>query len=477
MTRGTPLGSAWARAGLRVVNGIRNLSGGLAGRTHDQPVRPARTCARRRSAPPRAVSGGSRTQPPRPTTRAPSRRRAGPRPRARRASRTLRSATSAVAGSCETTIAVVACARVKLGDQRPHRLRADGVQFAGRLVGQQQLRPVRERRAQRDPLALAARELLRERAPARSPQPGRFQQLSDPTRCCTRRACPGAPAAARLRRQPSDRATTTASGALAEEADRCRGAAVRERVRAAGRCRCRARGPRRRTASAAPRSRAAACSCRRRSDRARTAARRARHDSVVPWSAAASPSLVRWTQNTSLQLHDRRARAPLPTPRRFGARPLSRHALPPTSARVAIHPAAASAASAARPHRRAEPTARRSRAAGAGTATVPARTDGRDGQPCQHDAAAPRPTTTPSTAASSRRSRSSRARRADRRPGRSGRARCARRARRRAARRAVRAPRAHPPARWRRSSVPSTARATGAERNWCSASSRNDTES
>ena len=54
----------------------------------------------------------------------------------------------------------------ELGDQRQHLARGRRVELAGRLVGDQERRPARERRAERDPLLLAARELARMRVAA-----------------------------------------------------------------------------------------------------------------------------------------------------------------------------------------------------------------------------------------------------------------------------------------------------------------------
>ena len=51
----------------------------------------------------------------------------------------------------------------ELRDQPAHRVGRRGVELAGRLVGEQQLRTVRERRAQRDALSLASGELRGER--------------------------------------------------------------------------------------------------------------------------------------------------------------------------------------------------------------------------------------------------------------------------------------------------------------------------
>ena len=47
----------------------------------------------------------------------------------------------------------------ELGDQREHLACRDGVELSGRLVGDQERWPAGERRAERDPLLLAAREL------------------------------------------------------------------------------------------------------------------------------------------------------------------------------------------------------------------------------------------------------------------------------------------------------------------------------
>jgi hypothetical protein len=73
------------------------------------------------------------------------------------------------------------------GPVKPHQLRehpADGrrrgpVELAGRLIGEQQPRPVRKRNAQRHALALTAGELRRQRVRAVA-QPDRFEQFRDP---------------------------------------------------------------------------------------------------------------------------------------------------------------------------------------------------------------------------------------------------------------------------------------------------------
>ena len=73
----------------------------------------------------------------------------------------MRSAIDAEPGSWLTTIAVVPCGAGQLADQ----LVDDGgvlrVELAGRLVGEQEPRAVGERGAERDPLLLAAGELVR----------------------------------------------------------------------------------------------------------------------------------------------------------------------------------------------------------------------------------------------------------------------------------------------------------------------------
>ena len=53
--------------------------------------------------------------------------------------------------------------RDELGEEREHLARRLLVEVAGRLVRDEELRPVRERGAERDPLLLAARELARQR--------------------------------------------------------------------------------------------------------------------------------------------------------------------------------------------------------------------------------------------------------------------------------------------------------------------------
>ncbi len=64
----------------------------------------------------------------------------------------------------------------ELGDQREHVARGRRVELARRLVGDQERGPARERRAQRDPLLLAAGELARMRVAAVA-EPDALEQL------------------------------------------------------------------------------------------------------------------------------------------------------------------------------------------------------------------------------------------------------------------------------------------------------------
>ena len=77
----------------------------------------------------------------------------------------------------------------ELDDERADRLGAGVVEFAGRLVGEQQRRPVGQGRAQRRPLALAAGQFSREGV---SPvgQPRRPEKFIDPTAALPPRPSP-----------------------------------------------------------------------------------------------------------------------------------------------------------------------------------------------------------------------------------------------------------------------------------------------
>ena len=94
----------------------------------------------------------------------------------------------------------------ELGDQREHLARRRGVELARRLVGDQERRPARERRAERDPLLLAAGELARMSAAAVA-EADALQQLVGP-RVASR---PG------LARQPELDPDELARGQLARE--------------------------------------------------------------------------------------------------------------------------------------------------------------------------------------------------------------------------------------------------------------------
>ena len=99
-----------------------------------------------------------RTQPPRLTTASPSSALTRP-------SRicTTRSATAAELGSWLTTSGRRSDLARQRADQRVDLLGIRRVELAGRLVGDEEPRAVRERGADRDALLLAARELCRQR--------------------------------------------------------------------------------------------------------------------------------------------------------------------------------------------------------------------------------------------------------------------------------------------------------------------------
>ena len=63
--------------------------------------------------------------------------------------------------------------RVQLVQQREDVLAGAAVEVAGRLVGEHDRRPPEQRAGDRDPLALAARQLRRARASSRCPRPTR----------------------------------------------------------------------------------------------------------------------------------------------------------------------------------------------------------------------------------------------------------------------------------------------------------------
>ncbi len=134
------------------------------------PVRPALARSPRSRADPRrragsatrspipasaSSSGGSRIHPPEPTTSALPPLLDEPPV----AHPIVRSAISPIDGSWETSTAVVPSLRTSPTISAADLVRALLVKFASRLVGEQQLRPVRERDAQRRPLSLAAGEL------------------------------------------------------------------------------------------------------------------------------------------------------------------------------------------------------------------------------------------------------------------------------------------------------------------------------
>ena len=129
----------------------------LAGRASRAARRPARAHAGAISdpAPARATPAGSCSQPPRPRPARPRRPRRSSTTRPSR-SRTLRSANSDARRIVGDDDRGRRRGRARARRSAPDRCRADRVELARRLVGEQQRRAVRERRAHGDALALAA---------------------------------------------------------------------------------------------------------------------------------------------------------------------------------------------------------------------------------------------------------------------------------------------------------------------------------
>ena len=345
------------------------------------------------------------------------------------------------------------CGRARRSAPGPARALA-GVELPGRLVGEQQRRPVRERRAQRDALALAAGELGR-----RARRPGRRARGVEQLARRAAGACAGRPRAAPAAARPP----------------RARAGRARAAPRHAGRGTRSSRG----AGGPAPRARSRPMSRPPDPDepgrghlqpgdhpqqRALAGAARAEHadelaarrpSSVAPWSAAASPSPVRCTQNTSRSSTTVALVAPSGPVRR----PERCHAavLPAAPASPSHHAPRAARRVPERPQRQLGPRRdghqRRMRDGhGAG------RADGGDRQPREQRAPIAGPTSTPRAPASDQpQPQLAPQRRAARRPGRSRSARPARRGAARAARRAARGPPARRTARRRRSASRATA--------------------
>ncbi len=95
----------------------------------------------------------------------------------------------------------------ELGDRLVDEPGVRGVELAGRLVGQQEPRPVRERGADRHALLLAARELARARArPVEEPHP--LEQLARPGASRSRRVAPASPSCSPTSSLPSSSAAS-----------------------------------------------------------------------------------------------------------------------------------------------------------------------------------------------------------------------------------------------------------------------------
>ena len=196
-----------------------------------------------------------------------------------------------------------ACAQQQL----EHRRAVGVVERRGRLVGQDQRRPVDHGARDRDPLRLALAEL----APAaRRPAPrGRARSSScvDP-----RRDRAGRPASERARRRLSRTLSAPIRcSRLQHDADRCgRGRRSSSAGRSAARSRPATSDPARGSGAAARRSGARACSCRSRTARAPGCGGRARPTRPAISSTVRAPN--RWTSSIS----SARLRASGPGPER-----------------------------------------------------------------------------------------------------------------------------------------------------------------
>ena len=97
--------------------------------------------------------------------------------------------------------------------QQGHELRGGSlVQLRGRLVGEEEARPRREGRRERDPLLLAAGELAWRRRAAIT-EPDLLEELRRPRAHARQRPSPAVGAAAPPRHAPSGTATASASTA------------------------------------------------------------------------------------------------------------------------------------------------------------------------------------------------------------------------------------------------------------------------
>ena len=172
------------------------------------------------------------------------------------------------------------------------------VELAGRLVGEEDLRPVGERGAERDALLLAARQLGRVARSRFVGEADALEQLVGAAQALARRGA----AQPELQRDELARASARARARARSAGRRSRGASSgtsRGAARAACRGPRRGRARRRPTAARARRAAAAASTCRSRSGRAPSAPRPRATVSDSPCSAAASPSGVEWTRKTS----------------------------------------------------------------------------------------------------------------------------------------------------------------------------------
>ena len=192
----------------------RGASAACAGRDGDRRTKtPPRLALE-----PRAVgaarrsSSGTRIQPPRLTTARDSPpRRLSPLTRPSRIW-TTRSATRADSGSWLTTIVVAPASRESSRIERVDLRRVRRVELAGRLVGDEEPRPVRERGAERDALLLAAGELARERVAPVEQADALEQRVGGALALGARRRRAGR-AGARRARAPSARARARACSA------------------------------------------------------------------------------------------------------------------------------------------------------------------------------------------------------------------------------------------------------------------------
>ena len=90
-----------------------------------------------------------------------------------------RSARAATSGSCVAVTCAKPNSRLQRVDQVEHPRAGVGVELAGRLVAEQQRRPLRERPRDRHPLGLAAGQLARQRVELGG-EPHQLEQLGRP---------------------------------------------------------------------------------------------------------------------------------------------------------------------------------------------------------------------------------------------------------------------------------------------------------